>query len=109
MKLIALLLVVALPAYAAEPLDTDTPTLSPDVPDVSVRLRAGETAPFDGRLLSLNENLRRGKDAVDCRAELAKAHESQLLPTGAVIAIIAGAVALGAAAGVGVTYFALKK
>ena len=108
MKVIVLLLIVALPAYAAEEA-TDTPVLSPDVPNVTVRLRAGETAPFDGRLLSLEENLRRGKSAVDCRAELAKAQESALLPVPALIAIIGGSLALGVAVGAGVTALALRK
>lgn len=52
----------------ADPAETDSPVLAPDLPGVSVRLRAGETAPYDGRLIELSENVRRGKALVECRA-----------------------------------------
>lgn len=101
----ALLLALAL----SQAPDTDTPTLAPDVPNVSVRLRAGETAPFDGRLLSLDENLRRGKEAVDCKAELSSGKENAWISKPVLVGIIVGAVALGAAVGVSATYAATRR
>ena len=88
--------------------DEDAPTLAPDVPDVSVRLRAGETAPFDGRLLSLEENLRRGKDTVDCKAELSAAKENAWVSKPVLISLVVGGLVLGAAGGAAVVW-AVKK
>jgi hypothetical protein len=96
MKPIALLLILALPAYAAD----DAPLA--DIPRVSVRLKAGDVAPFDGRLLSSDEQVARAKRLAAAEGELAKARESWLLPPAAVVGIIAGALALGVAAGTGV-------
>lgn len=106
--MISLLLAVAL---SAEPvaIETDSPTLAPDAPGVSVRLRAGETAPFDGRLLSLDENLRRGKDAVDCKAELASAKENSWVSKPVLVSVIVGALVVGAAVGAGASYAALNR
>lgn len=92
-------LAVLLIASLAHADHEDTPTLAPDVPEVSVRLRPGETAPFDGRLLSLDENVRRAKSAVECRAELASARENVWLSKPVVIGVIVGALLVGAAAG----------
>lgn len=89
--------------------DTDSPVLAPDIPETSVRLRAGETAPFDGRLISLDENLRRGKQWVDCKAELDDAKQNVWTSKPILITVIVGAVVLGAAAGAGVTAWALTK
>lgn len=86
----------------------DTPTLAPDVPEVSVRLRAGETAPFDGRLLSLEENLRRGKSAVECKGELDEAKTNLWMSKPLVIGLIVGGLVLGAAAGAAAVW-AVKK
>ena len=93
-------------AFAEEPLDS--PTLAPDLPGVSVRLRPGEAAPFDGRLVALDENLRRGQSLVECRAELASAKENAWLPKPVLIAVVIGGVVLGAAAGAAVTYAATR-
>lgn len=106
-KITILLFLVPALAFAQEP--ADSPVLAPDVPEVSVRLRPGEQAPFDGRLLSLDENLRRGKDAVDCKAELADAKENVWTSKATLVVVIVGAVVLGAAAGAGVTAWALKR
>lgn len=110
--LVATLLVSSL-AFAQEPgsgftVPEDSPVLAPDVPEVSVRLRAGETAPFDGRLLSLEENLRRGKDAVDCKAELSEAKTNVWTRPGVIVAMVLSAFAVGGAVAVGAT-LALKK
>lgn len=106
MKTFTALLLIASLAGAAEP--DDTPTLAPDVPNVSVRLRAGETAPFDGRLLSLDENLRRGKDAVDCKADLAEAKTNTWVPKPVLVGVIVGALVLGAAGGAAVVWAAKR-
>jgi hypothetical protein len=96
MKTIALLLILALPAYAAD----DAPLA--DVPNVSVRLEAGDVAPHAGYLVADAEHVDRAKRLADAEATLAKARESWLLPPAAVVAIIAGSLALGVAAGTGV-------
>lgn len=63
MKLIALMLCVALPAFAADPVDAPKEELCvdgpADVPDASVCLEIGETAPFRARALSFPEHQRR--------------------------------------------------
>jgi hypothetical protein len=65
-----------------------------DVPDVSVRLAMGQPAPFAGRLLSPEENVRRAKRTADCEATLADAEgNGVLLPRPAVAALISGAAA----------------
>ena len=87
----------------------DSPVLAPDIPGLSVRLRAGEQAPFDGRLVELEENRRRGAAMVDCKAELASAKENTWVSKPVLVAIIVGGVVLGAAAGAGVTAWAMKK
>jgi hypothetical protein len=103
--MIALLLSLSL----AQAPDTDSPVLAPDVPEVSVRLKAGEVAPFDGRLLALEENLRRGKATADCRAELADAKGNAWVSKPVLITVIVGAVVLGAAVGAGATYAATRR
>jgi hypothetical protein len=110
MKTFVAVLLVSSLAWADPPVDTDTPTLAPDAPGVSVRLRAGETAPFDGRLLSLDENLRRGKSAATCTATLADAEANGvLLPKPAVATLIsAAAAAVIASISLGI-YVAAKK
>lgn len=91
------------------PLDTDSPVLAPDVPEISVRLKPGETAPFDGRLISLHENLRRGKVTAECKAELASAKENEWVSKPVLIGLIVGAFVVGAGAAAGVTAWAMKK
>lgn len=106
MKTVLAVLLISSVASAFTP--EDSPTLAPDVPEVSVRLRAGETAPFDGRLLSLEENLRRGKDAVDCKAELSTAKESVWMSKPLIVGLIIGGIVLGAAGGAAAVW-AVKK
>lgn len=89
---------VGMPAFADPPPDAPLE----DMPGVSVRLRPGEPAPFQGQLLSEPEQIRRGKRLADAEATLAKAEQSVLLPKAAVVGIIVGALVLGAAAGAGV-------
>lgn len=96
-------------ALAQAPLDTDTPTLAPDLPGISVRLRAGEVAPFDGRLVELEENRRRGAALVDCRTELAVGKTNEWLSKPALVALIAGTAAASAALAAGVTVWAMKR
>lgn len=55
MKTLALMLFVALPAYAAD----DAPLA--DVPGASVHLTTGQPAPFAGRLVSDDEHVKREK------------------------------------------------
>ena len=93
-------------AWADPP--ADSPVMAPDVPGLSVRLRAGETAPFDGRLVELDENQRRGAALADCRGELASAKTNEWLPKPVLIAIIVGTAVLAAAAGAGAAYAATR-
>ena len=64
-----------------------------DVAGTSVHLAAGQAAPFPGRLLSDEENVRRAKAAVDCKATLADAEQGVLLPKPAVAVLISVAAA----------------
>ena len=105
--LIATLLVSSI-AFADSVQDTDSPVMAPDIEGVSVRLKAGETAPFDGRLLALDENLRRGRKMADCEAELADAKTNIWTSKPVLISILIGGLVLGAAAGAGVTYYVLQ-
>jgi hypothetical protein len=89
--------------------DQESPVLAPPIPGVSVRLRAGETAPFDGRLVELGENLKRGQKLADCRGELEDAKTNVWSSKGVLVGIIIGSIALGAAAGAGVTAWAMSK
>lgn len=79
-----------------------------DILGASVRLKSGEPAPFSGRLLSEDEQIRRAKRLAEAEGELAKAHESALVSKPVLIAIIVGALVVGAGAGAGVA-IALKK
>lgn len=112
MKTLMCALLASSLAFADPPADSltvDSPVLAPDVPNVSVRLRPGEQAPFDGRLVSLDENLRRGKALADCRGELASAKENTWVSRPVLVAVIVGGLVLGAAAGAGVTAWALRR
>jgi len=114
MKTAIALLLLSSVAFADPPTDSstvenDSPVLAPDLPGVSVRLRPGEPAPYDGRLVALDENVRRGKALVDCRAELEAGKQNAWLSKPVLITLIVGSVVLGAAAGAGVTAWALKR
>lgn len=120
MKTLAALLLVSSVAFAqgkelpgdSQPIpitEADSPVIAPDLPGISVRLRAGEPAPYDGRLLEHDESVRRGKALVSCRGELADAKTNEWLSKPVLIAFIVGGLALGAAAGAGVTAWAMSK
>lgn len=102
----SILLCLALISNVALAQSPDAPLA--DVLGASVRLKAGEPAPFDGRLLSEDEQVRRAKRLAAAEGELAKAHESALVIKPVFVAIIVGALVLGAGAGAGVA-IALKK
>ncbi len=89
--------------------ESDSPVLAPDLPGVSVRLKAGERAPFGGRLVALDENVRRTKALVECQGELADGKANVWTSPGVIVALVLGAVVVGAAAGAGVTALALKR
>lgn len=72
-------------------------------PDAPVLLKAGEPAPYSGRLLPEAENVRRTAKCAEWEATTKKAEESVLLKPIHVVAIVAGAIAVGAAVGVGAT------
>lgn len=87
--LIAVLLCAAVPAFAQAPADAPIA----DEPGTSVRLGLGEPAPFAGRLLSPEENKRRGQSKADCVETIADAKANNvLLPKPAVAAILTVAV-----------------
>ncbi len=89
-KLLASMLCIAVPAFAQAPADAPIA----DAPGTSVLLKKGDPAPFDGRELSMPENLRRGKNEADCKATLADATSNGvLLPKAAVGTLIGGAAA----------------
>lgn len=99
---IAVLLISSL-AWADPPLAQCTEATplqdqAPDVPGVSVKLRAGEPAPYDARALSFQENCERGKAAVACQAELSDAKTNTWTKPGVIVGMILAAAALGAAA-----------
>lgn len=114
MKTFVAALLVSSLAFAEPPLKecreaTPLEDQAPDVAGVSVKLRAGEPAPFDARALSLEENCERGKAKASCVAELTDAKTFVWVSKPALVTIIVGAAALSAAAAAGVTAWALKK
>lgn len=90
------LLLMLLPSLALAQAPADAPLA--DLPGTSVRLAAGELAPFPGRLVSDPEAVRREKVNASNAAELAsyKGPENVTLTKGAVVAIGAGGLVLGA-------------
>jgi hypothetical protein len=97
MKAILCALLMSSAALAQSP---DAPVV--DVLGASVRLKAGEAAPFDGRLLSEDEQIRRAKRLAAAEGELAKAQESMLVSKPVLVAIIVGSLVVGVGAGFGV-------
>jgi hypothetical protein len=96
MKLLSLLTLFATAAYAADP-PADAPLAGR-----SVHVEIGEPVPFAGRLLSDAEHV---KSEAQCQDDHAfrKATEGQvLLSPIALVAIVAGALAVGAAVSAGV-------
>lgn len=85
----------ALPADAPTVSDCDKPGAQPDVPGTSVCIRkAGEPAPFPGRLVSFDENKRRAKKEANERGTLTDAESNNvLLPRAAVATLISAAAA----------------
>jgi hypothetical protein len=90
------LLIAAL--LAAEP-PADAPL---DLPGRSVRLVAGQPAPFPGRLLSDAEHIKSEAACADDHAKLAKAEKSLLVSPLGIVALVVGGLAVGAAVGAGV-------
>lgn len=92
MKTFIAVLLCSFIAFADPP--PDAPVA--DLPGVSVRVVAGQPAPFDGRLLSDEENVRRAKKEASERATLVDAQANGvLLPKPAVALLIsAGAAAV---------------
>jgi hypothetical protein len=74
----------------------------------SNRVEEGEITPYAGQLIDEKEMVRRERINARNDAMLSKAKESALLPVPALVAIIVGAVLLGAVAGTAVT-LAVKK
>lgn len=79
-----------------------------DIKGESVKLKAGDVAPFDGRLLSEDEQIRRAKRLAEAEGELAKAHDSALVSKPVLVAIIVGCLVLGAGASAVVVLTAKK-
>lgn len=91
MKALALLLCLALPAYAGTPTPADAP----------VRVKAGSVVPFDGVLESEAGFVEAERSAESDRA--ARKVLEQRPPVAIVVVAIVGAAVAGAAAAVGVT------
>jgi hypothetical protein len=99
MKLIALLTLFATAAYAADP-PADSPT--------SVHLAPGQPAPGSGRWLADAEAVKSEQQCQDDHA-FRKATDGQvLLSSIALVAIVAGALAVGAAVSAGVAVAARR-
>lgn len=92
MKLALATLLAASLAFADPPADAPT----------SAHLAAGQPAPFSGRLLSDAEHVRSEKLCADDHAFRAKTDGQVMLAPMTVVAIVAGALALGAAVSAGV-------
>lgn len=95
-----LLLLLCLPSLALAQAPSDAPLA--DLPGVSVSLATGQPAPFAGRLVSPDEQVRRARLTEKDRAELAslKAPENVTVTKAALISITAGGVVLGVVVGV---------
>jgi hypothetical protein len=89
-----------------------TPSDAPlaDIPGTSVKVKQGEPAPFDGRLLSLDENKRRGTVDASKDAELTslKAPENITVTKGQLTGVIVGSVVVTAIVTALVVGFAKK-
>lgn len=118
MKLLLVVAVLALPAFAQEraPSSADAPVLEQPTPPVvfpagplapgkSTRVKAGELAPYSGQLLDDQELVRRARITARDAAELQELKKGNaVISTPAFIAIVAGCVVAGAAAGAAVAY-----
>lgn len=91
--MISTLLLLAL-AQAPEKCTEGVVDQAPDIPGLSVRLRAGEVAPFDARAVTLQENCERGKMVAGLRAELADARTFKWVSEPLLATLISGS-ALG--------------
>lgn len=89
MKTIVAAMLCSSLAFADPPVDAPMA----DELGVSVLIKHGDPAPFDGRLLSMDENIARAKRAVECKATLAAAEENALLPKPVVALLISAAAA----------------
>lgn len=122
MKILTLaVMLAASSAFAVDALPSDAPTLEPEAPAPrifppgelapgrSVKLKAGEPAPFSGQLLDDQEQVRRSRVGARDAGELADLKKGNtIISTPALVAIIAGAVVAGAAAATAITVVALK-
>lgn len=97
MRAAVALLLVSSVALADPPADAPL-----DLPGRSVRLEPGQPAPFGGRLLSDAEHVASEKVAASDAAFRKATAGNVMLSPYAVVAIVAGALAVGAAAGVAV-------
>lgn len=105
MKTLSLILAVCLsmPCIAQEPAPATFAPDAPLAPGKSVSLQAGEPAPFRGQLLDEQEQVRRARVSARNAAELAdlkKGNVTMSVPVA--IAIVAGCIVAGAAAGFGI-------
>lgn len=103
--LVALLLLAAFPVFAADP-PADAPL---DEPGRALVLEQGSIAPYAGVLLDAQEDVRRARARVRAEAELADAKENVWTSKGLLVGVVIGALVLGAAAGAGVTAYALTR
>lgn len=97
------------PADAPTKCTEATTDTAPDVPGVSVKLKAGEPAPFAARALSLQENCERGQDKAFLQTFKDDASTQVMIPKPLLVTIITGVIILSAAAAAGVTYAADHK
>lgn len=95
-RLVSIFLLASSLAFA-QPADAPV-----DLPKRSVRLDTGQAAPFSGRLLSDEEHTASEAKCADDHAFRAKAMGGVLLPPAALVAVVLGALALGAAVSAGV-------
>lgn len=105
MRTVLVVLLVSSLAYGEPPADAPV-----DLPDRSARLVAGQVAPFSGRLLSDVEHMESEALCADDHAfrKEASAGGKLLLSPIAVVAIVAGALAVGAAVSAGVAVAAKR-
>jgi hypothetical protein len=103
MKTVIALLLCSSLALGAEP-----PADAPLAEGRSMLVDAGTIVPFRGVCLDEQEHVRRERINERNAATLAKAEESALISKPVLVTLILGGLVLGAAAGAGVTAWALK-
>jgi hypothetical protein len=114
MRTLALVALLSTAALATEPLPVDAPTAQVFPPGPlergrSVTLLPGEPAPYAGRLLDDQEQVRRARLAARDAAELADLRKGNVtMSVPVAVAIVAGGVAVGFAVGFAVGRAAAK-